>query len=432
MIRLIRARGIGGRAAEKPRCAPRRTIAAARAASLALLAIGGVSWLAPIGSVFAQTAGTAGGVSLGDLFTGPDSVGFKPEKARELVNAARKAKAPGKCPLGALVILTPEGDPLFQPAIAGARREAVLDMLQRNGVDATRFFVDSLVSGKKNDATLDLQLDRAKPKLTTRSVPPKGTKVKADDKITVTMIARDDAEPKHWQTGIKTIQLAAESEGGRFIASENYEACTDPRERRVEATYTVPANPPPIVRLAALAEDHAGLMDTDVAEFPTGDWYGTFGWTHVCTGPPGFGIKTRGIGDVTLDYDGNGNLTGTLAGNTPENLPTSPTCSSKFLAPATFSAKLVGSYTPGQNTFSAQATDVQTTPGRNSHSCPAGSHVSDAPIFTVYEGPMFRESFRDLHRDPDGSLKSNGERTASVGPSTCTTRYSLTLQQARN
>jgi hypothetical protein len=146
-------------------------------------------------------------------------------------------------------------------------------------VDATRFFVDSLVGGNKNDATLDLRLDRAKPKLATTTVPPNGTKVKAGDQIKVTMVARDDAEPRDWQTGIKTIQLVADSEDGRFIASENYEACTEPAERRVVATYTVPQNPPPIVRLSALAEDHVRLMDTDAAEFPTGDWYGTFGWT---------------------------------------------------------------------------------------------------------------------------------------------------------
>jgi len=64
--------------------------------------------------------------------------------------------------------------------------------------------------------------------------------VKAGDQIKVTMVARDDAEPRAWQTGIKTIQLVAESEGGRFIASENYEPCVEPPERTVEAIYVVP------------------------------------------------------------------------------------------------------------------------------------------------------------------------------------------------
>ena len=48
------------------------------------------------------------------------------------------------------------------------------------------------------------------------------------------MAARDDADK--WQTGIKTVQLVAESDGGRFIASENYEPCSDPKEKRVEAS----------------------------------------------------------------------------------------------------------------------------------------------------------------------------------------------------
>jgi len=50
----------------------------------------------------------------------------------------------------------------------------------------------------------------------------------------------------------------------------------------VDATYVVPSNPPLIVRLAALAKDHAGLMDTDVGEFPTkGDWYGAASSGHT-------------------------------------------------------------------------------------------------------------------------------------------------------
>jgi hypothetical protein len=210
--------------------------------------------------------------------------------------------------------------------------------------------------------------DKERPKLDTNSVPRKGTKVKAGDKIAVTMVARDHANL--WQSGIKTIQLVAESEGGRFIASENFPpaspGCTAlPPERRVEATYTVPANPPPIVRLAALAEDHAGLMDIDVGEFPTGgDWYGTFGWKHICQGG-GNRDETRGTGDFTLDYDGRGNLTGTLVGSIPERIQTMPTCSFKHVTPGTFSAKLVGSYTPGKDTFQLKPSRCgQRTAGR--------------------------------------------------------------------
>ncbi len=88
------------------------------------------------------------------------------------------------------------------------------------------------------------------------------------------MVARDDPTP--WPTGLRTIQLVADSENGRFIASENYEPCSEPAERRVVATYTVPQKPPAIVRLTALAEDHAKHMETDIGEFPTVEmWKGS-------------------------------------------------------------------------------------------------------------------------------------------------------------
>jgi hypothetical protein len=148
---------------------------------------------------FAQLAQAGCGQSL-DLFTG-DSVDPDPQAASALVEAARRAEAPAQCPLGALSIVTPEGDPLFQQALAAARRQAVLQLLNNAGIDTSRFFVDSLVAGTKNDAWLSGDLDRARPTLTTTSGPANGSKVKAGDEITVTMVTRDDAEPKAWQTG---------------------------------------------------------------------------------------------------------------------------------------------------------------------------------------------------------------------------------------
>jgi hypothetical protein len=96
-----------------------------------------------------------------------------------------------------------------------------------------------------------------------------------------------------------------------------------------------------------------------------------------------------------------------------------------------FSAGAV-SYTPGQNTFSAQATNVQTTPGRNLISCLYATYEDDARFSAVFEAPMFGDAFRDLRREPDGRLKSDGERTFEAGQTSCTTNYSLTLRQARN
>jgi hypothetical protein len=44
-----------------------------------------------------------------------------------------------------------------------------------------------------------------------------------------------------------------------------------PWELWLDVTYTVPPNPPPVIRLAARASDFAGNVDFDVGQFPTGD-----------------------------------------------------------------------------------------------------------------------------------------------------------------
>jgi hypothetical protein len=103
-------------------------------------------------------------------------------------------------------------------------------------------------------------------------------------------------------------------------------------------------------------------------------WNGTFEWTHICKSPSGFGIKTRGVGNLELSYSESGEvedngtrhpertLNGRLDGNTPENMPSAPGCSVTMLAPGTFSAFVTGSYTPVQNTFSASVYRVNSTP----------------------------------------------------------------------
>ena len=286
--------------------------------------------------------------------------------------------------------------------------------------------------------TLTLRPDTEKPTLKTTSTPRKGTKVKTGDTIKVRMEASEEYGDTRmgWQTGVKKIQLTDESRNQ--VVPPHFEATGGPRpckekqwKQFLEVTYTVPPNPPPVIRLRAIAEDFAGNKDDDVGEFPTGDWHGTFGWTHICEGG-GNRDETRGAGDLTLDDDGRGNLTGTLAGSTPERTQTMPTVLVQVCRARNVQRQAGRvSYVRARHVFS-QAVDVQTTPGRASWACPAGTTVSDQPFFTVYEGPMFRDAFRDLRRQPDGSLKSDGESTISVAPSTCTTNYSLTLRRAQN
>jgi hypothetical protein len=256
--------------------------------------------------------------------------------------------------------------------------------------------------------------------------------VKAGDRITAKAIARDDAN--RWQSGIKTIDLNVE--GGGSFGFGDYPQPQPPCERpppprTLEGVHTVRANPPALVRLRVVAKDYAGNETEVWADFPTGDWYGRFEWKHACQGG-GSTDMTRGISELTLDHDGRGNLTGRLTGSTPERTQTMPTCSFRYVAPGTFSAKLVGSYTPGPDTFSAQAVDIQTTPGRASWACPAGSNTVEQRFYEVYGTPIFRDAFRDLRRQADGGWKSNGESTASAAGGSCTTTYSLTLHRTQN
>jgi len=304
----------------------------------------------------------------------PDGPTPKPEIVRQLADAMGKAQAPGDCSLGRLKIRTPEGDPLFQEALAAARRDAVLQALDGQGIRvAGRLFVESTVFGGPggHDAVYEAARDGKPPTLTTSSVPPKGTKVKGGDEIRVTMVARDDPDP--WPTGIKTIQLVADSEDGSFIASENYQPCAEPGERRVEATYIVPANPPPVVRLAALAEDHAGLMDSDAAEFPTqGDWYGRIElFVHAKEDQSRRPNENRAEtkfdlqADIVVSYDGQGNLTGTLVGIQKVDTywwgyphGSGEVCIGSA-PPTPVRARIIGSYTPGRHALSLELVDVE-------------------------------------------------------------------------
>ena len=245
-------------------------------ASAALIGAAGLN-----SAALAQQARTAGIVTFSDLFTGPDSIDLKNDAAQRLADAARRAQAPGACPLGEFTIFTTaEGDPIWQKAIAAERRDVVLLALDRQGIDVSRFFVDSKVFGGKsrNDAQLDYDAgrDQTPPKLDVTWTPPKGTKVGIGTRITAKAIARDDAN--RWQSGIKRIDLGVE--GGGSFGLEDYPQPQPPCERTpppqtLEGVHTVRANPPPLVRLHAIAKDYAGNETEIWAEFPTGDWYGT-------------------------------------------------------------------------------------------------------------------------------------------------------------
>jgi hypothetical protein len=193
------------------------------------------------------------------------------------------------------------------------------------------------------------------------------------------------------------------------------------------------------VAIAALVATTEFGSDAMAQQAPPPSWHGTFEWKHLCLGG-GNADETRGIGTLELYYSASGSpdglaghrsdwtLNGRLTGTISERSQTIPPCSFTYVAPGTFSASVHGSYTPAQNTFSASAYGVNSTPGRASFACPQAPAIEvDQAYFTVYEGPMFEDAFRELRREPGGGWKSKGERTVSVGGGTCTTTYALTL-----
>jgi hypothetical protein len=243
---------------------------------------------------FAQQPQTAGPVSLGELFTGPDSVTLKGDSEEKIREAAAKANDPRGCPQKAkFTVRVGPGDRTFQGALAAARRDRIKDFLQNQ---PGRFDVTDEVGGSYDvQVDYDRMPDREPPKLHMSSVPPKGTKVRAGDRIKITMTARDDATPT--QTGIQSIQLLAQGPGGdERVGGENYRPVVRPNcegrpePRTLEVTYTVPNNPPPIVKLVAITEDFVNLTDVDRAEFPTGDLAGRFHFSRDHPAPRGINL----------------------------------------------------------------------------------------------------------------------------------------------
>jgi hypothetical protein len=379
----------------------------------------------------AQQAKSAS-IPTNDLFW-PDTADFKPGAGgvARLVNFVKQAQTAGsQCPTDVdFTVYDSTGDSMWAEAMANWRREAIEGVLRGFGpsVRVTANSTGGIISAVIISA--QSAKDKERPKLDTNSVPRKGKKVKAGDKITVTMIARDHANL--WQSGIKTIQLVAESDGGRFIASENFPpappGCTAlPPERRVEATYMVPANPPPIVRLAALAEDHVGLMDTDVGEFPTqGDWYGRIDWS--LRHPTG---RHWGRLDLTLDYDGQGNLKGQMTGDDHTEAQWA-SCRLTTQTPAKLSANLVGQYTPGRNAMSLRVTDQHFEQGKYSLDCASASGMPFGGGGPLGQ-PGLAQLLNSLTVKADGSVEASGEWPVTPAHAKATLHMKLTLRPAQN
>jgi hypothetical protein len=265
MTGLIRSRRISGRETETRQCTPRTAIVTAVATMFSALAMGGA---------IAQTPGTAGPISLNEVFQDEESGDLTPDGAQKIRDAAQRARAQGNCPKGTFTVVVKKGDDLFQQARAQARRDAILQIL---GDQARNFVTETDITGARNDVRVSYGAprDNISPTLEVTWTPPKNTKVSHGRRITAKATARDDAN--RWQSGIKTIDF--DVQGGGQFGFQDYpqppQNCENaPPLQTSDGVYTVPNPEPPIVRLRARTRDFVGHSAQEIAEFPTGDWFG--------------------------------------------------------------------------------------------------------------------------------------------------------------
>jgi hypothetical protein len=125
--------------------------------------------------------------------------------------------------------------------------------------------------------------DKTPPVLSVGSTPPHGSKVHPGEVIKVHITATEPTD-RGPQEGIQDIQLLGPA---GLVDSAQYgnhpKACDVSRlTKTFTTTYTVPNNPPPVIRLTAVAHDFANNESATLsADFYTGDvWTGT---AHIVT-----------------------------------------------------------------------------------------------------------------------------------------------------
>lgn len=174
-------------------------------------------------------------------------------------------------------------------------------------------------------ASAVLDPDTLAPVLTVTSDPPAGTKVNAGDIITFTQVMTEEARGgalRPWQTGVKQISILGASGQGDVVTPATFGDTALPCDQKswqqkATFTYTVPADPPSIVRLFPYTLDFAGNVGSLELDYPTAEtWEGTMslaGFTKidtsssetVCTQPPvDFTISFTSAPDGTVHGKG--------------------------------------------------------------------------------------------------------------------------------
>jgi len=253
-------------------------------------------------------------VTINDVFD-PDLADVKRAAVQGIKEAAAKAKpSDDGCyppPLANFIAqVKSSGDASFEDSLGQARADALQQTLTSLGYGAGRVktghATGSSDSVQVNYDTPNKGKDTDPPRIKVTWAPAKGTKVKAGDKIRVTIIASERYADGHKSqpSGVQSIQFIANEE---LIESKDYGKPPQPCVRQtLEATYTVPNDPPPIIHLHAIAEDGVGLHDGEDADFPTGDkWEGTWHVTGIHDAQlygAGGNVRRQETFDATLTF----------------------------------------------------------------------------------------------------------------------------------
>jgi hypothetical protein len=333
----------------------------------------------------------------------PDLADVKPAATQAIKDALAKAKqSEDGCYPPPLATVTAEvkgsRDTSFDTALGKARAAALQEALAGMGYGQDRAKTAYTIGGSDNvEVTYkNSDKDTDPPRLKVTSTPPKGTKVKAGDKIHVTIIASERHADGHksWPTGVQAIQLTA-NDG--LVDSKDYGKPPQPCARQtLEANYTVPNNPPPVVHLRAIAEDGVGNHGEEDADFPTGEkWEGTWHVTGIHDsqryGSGGKEVRHQETLDATFAFYVSGD--GTISGEgraSVENPPGVADQCTTALSPAHFDVpvRITGKRSAtvdGQPLFTLEL-KPDSVPATFTSKCPKGSSS------TACNWPMCSES----------------------------------------
>jgi hypothetical protein len=235
-------------------------------------------------ALFIVTMGSAAlaqqGAALKDVFD-PDLADVKPTEAlSQAVKQGQQGTGSGCYPPRLkIVVVTANPDRSFAESLGNARAAAMAAYLSAAGLPQDQFEVSSSLGSVEAVLATYGELrgdkDRDPPKFKElHSTPEKGTKVKAGDKINVKFVASERYEDGHksWPTGVRAAQLRELKAGVLHV--KEYGQKPDPCALApFEWTYTVPADPPTVIKLIAHAEDGSGNVREEEAEFPTVDMW---------------------------------------------------------------------------------------------------------------------------------------------------------------